>query len=158
MTEAIEKGAKQASVDAVVKAGDIPPAFRVKTFADALEKRGVFPRRYAASDLLHLYFAAKWVHAHLCALDLGHQVRAQHIELQQLADAYAEASEGTRRFLQERLPEQDDSPWGYWQTADEAGRQAVIEELVGLHRTAASGAVKNAAQAALDVLDGSVQA
>jgi hypothetical protein len=75
---------------------------RHEAFADELEEREVFARRYATDELHELYEAAKTVHSHLCRLGLDHQRKARKMTLEDFANAYALAAGGLWVFTDRR--------------------------------------------------------
>ena len=74
---------------------------QLEKFADALEERGFFARRYAAG-LIELFRAAKSLHHHCCHLDLRNQARALDMPIVEFVRAYAEVNPGLNKFSSHR--------------------------------------------------------
>ena len=74
---------------------------QLEKFADALEERGFFARRYAAG-LIELFRAAKSLHHHCCHLDLRNQARALDMPIVEFVRAYAELTPGLNKFSSHR--------------------------------------------------------
>jgi hypothetical protein len=74
--------------------------FQLERFADNLERRNVFARRYSYCALNGLYIASGNVWRHLCALDTGYYDKARECTLTQFANCFAEMDkEGFNRIL-----------------------------------------------------------
>lgn len=73
----------------------------LERFADELEKRGVFARRYDKNRLYELYDAARALHSHLCKLDTSPFRQARSVTISDFADAYAALTSGLRRLGKE---------------------------------------------------------
>jgi len=75
-----------------------PTREELHEFADRLERRGIFARRYELSKLIKLYHAAKTLHGHLSQLDVGRLETAEKSTLATFANAYAVSRPFLRRF------------------------------------------------------------
>jgi len=70
----------------------------LEKFADALEERGFFARRYEAGRLGDLWAAADALHSHCCALDNSNQRKALDLTIVEFVRAFADTARGLNRF------------------------------------------------------------